>query len=256
MNGSADLARTRQRRPLVFTAAVLTLAISFSAPIERAAGELFWVHMVQHLLLVTVVAPLLVLSAPWMSGLRLLPARAVRPVTRWRRRRRGATTSVAIPVAAWAAFNVNLVAWHVPGLFDLTLTNSAVHASEHLLFITTGVFFWAQVIDGPLLHMRLDSLGRVVYIASAAVVSWLLSLALTIAPTALYRGYARSVVRPEGLSALSDQRIAASVMLVPGSIAFLIAGLVYLHRWIDEEDHDATPRVRARIVRSHEEQRA
>jgi cytochrome c oxidase assembly factor CtaG len=156
----------------------------------------------------------------------------------------------------WIAFNVNLVVWHLPALFDLTLRNTGIHVLEHLLFLATGVLFWAQVIDAPLVRKRLDNLARVVYIASAAVVGWILSIALTVAPTALYAEYARAAARPGGFSALADQRIAASVMLVPGSITFLIAGIVYVHRWLDDEQGEPRRPVRTRFVPPQKEQPA
>jgi putative membrane protein len=252
----ADVPRRRRRRRVLFGAALLTLAVAFSGPVERLAGELFWVHMVQHLLVLTVAAPLLVLSAPWMSVLRVLPARILRRVNRSYRQSSRRVTVVATPLAVWIAFSANLVVWHVPALFDLTLRNTGVHALEHVLFLGTGVLFWAQVIDAPLLRKRLDYLARVFYVSAAAVVGWALSIALTVAPSALYTGYARAADRPGGFSALADQRIAASVMLVPGSIAFLIAGLVYLHRWLDDEQREDSPVVDARISPSKHELRA
>lgn len=253
--------RLRQRRRVLFAAALVTLTAAFFGPVDRFADELFWVHMVQHVLLLTVTAPLLVLSAPWMSLQRLLPAPLLRRVNRWWRQPRaqaswGLATAVVTPTTVWIAFNANLVVWHVPALFDLTLRNTGVHALEHLLFLATGVLFWAQVIDAPLLRNRLDNLARAVYIAAAAVVSWILSIALALAPSALYRGYARATARPGGFTALADQRIAASVMLVPGSITFLIAGLVYVHRWLEDEEHETKRPGRTRIVPSQRKQPA
>jgi putative membrane protein len=246
---------------LLFGAALLTLMVAFFGPVERFADELFWVHMVQHVLLLTVAAPLLVLSAPWMSVLRLLPAPVLRRVNRsWRKpRAQGSPRPVAAfatPMAVWIAFNANLIAWHVPVLFDLTLRNNGVHALEHLLFLGTAVLFWAQVIDAPLLRKRLDNLERAVYIWSTALVGWILSIALTVAPSALYTTYARATARPGGLTALADQRIAASVMLVPGSITFLIAGLVYVHRWLDDERAETNLPARTRIAPLPQEQSA
>jgi cytochrome c oxidase assembly factor CtaG len=246
---------------LLFGAALLALVVAFLGPVERFAEELFWVHMVQHVLLVTVAAPLLVLSAPWMSMMRLLPSPLLRRVNGWRRRPRTQASwrliaAVTTPAAVWIAFNANLVVWHVPVLFDLTLRNAAAHGLEHLLFLATGVFFWAQVIDAPLLRKRLDHLAAVAYISAAAVVAWILSIALTVAPSALYAPYANAAERPGGFGALADQRIAASVMLVPGSIAFLIAGLVSVHRWLDDEQRDTALPARSWNVPSRTEQPA
>ena len=255
------VSRTRRRRELLLGAALLTLVVAFFGPVERFADELFWVHMVQHVLLLTVAAPLLVLSAPWMLVLRVLPAPFLRRVNRWWRQPRTHASprrvaALATPTVVWIAFNANLVAWHVPALFDLTLRNTGVHVVEHLLFLTTGVLFWAQVIDAPLLRKRLGDLERVVYIGSAAVVAWMLSIALTVAPTALYAPYARVTARPGGFTALADQRIAASVMLVPGSITFLTAGLFSLHRWLDGERGDINLSARARVAPRREGQSA
>jgi hypothetical protein len=70
------------------------------------------------------------------------------------------------------------------------------------------------------------------------------------------RGYVRAASRRDGFSALADQRIAARVMLVPGSIRFLIAGLVYLHRWLDDKRWEIESPVGTRIVPSQKEQPA
>jgi putative membrane protein len=228
---------------MLFAAALLTALAALFGPIDEFADELFWVHMVQHVLLLTVVAPLIVLSAPWVLVVRLLPPGTHRRLYVWWRQQRSRAglrlaTIVTMPTAAWIAFNANLLVWHVPAIFDVTLRNTGVHILEHLLFLATGVLFWAQVIDTPFLRTHMTNLARVAYVAGAAAVGWLLSIALTVAPSALYRGYAGLPTRPGGLSALADQRIAASVMLVPGSITFLIAGLVYLLRWLDDERSD------------------
>jgi putative membrane protein len=240
MPSSLPESRLQHRRGMLFAVALLAALAALFGPIDTYADELFWVHMVQHVLLLTVVAPLIVLSAPWVLVLRLLPPGSRRRVSLWWRQQRSRAgwrlaTFVAMPTAAWIVFNANLLVWHVPAIFDLTLRNTSVHVVEHLLFLATGVLFWAQVIDTPLVRTHMANLARVAYVAGAAAVSWILSIALTVAPSALYSGYAGLPARPGGLSALSDQRIAASVMLVPGSITFLIAGVVYLLRWLEDE---------------------
>jgi len=63
-----------------------------------------------------------------------------------RQRRRAAVTR---PLGAWLLFTVNLVFWHLPALYDLTLRNSTVHALEHVTFLVFGVLFWLQVIPSP-----------------------------------------------------------------------------------------------------------
>jgi putative membrane protein len=236
-----------RHQALAFLAGVLAVLAALSGPVERFADELFWVHMVQHLLLLTVAAPLFVLAAPWALPLRLLrPDARRRAVAWWRDGRstrplRVVAAFLAVPAAAWILFNANLVGWHVPAAFDLTLRSAPVHDLEHVLFLGFGVLFWAQVIDSPPLHARLGHLQRVLYVVAAATVGWALSIALTLVSSPLYAPYGELAARPGGLSGLTDQRIAAGVMLVPGSIAFAIAAALALTRWLGEEEPRVAP---------------
>ena len=246
---SRTLFRAR-RRAVAFFAGLLAVLAALSGPVERFADELFWVHMVQHLLLLTVAAPLFVLAAAWALPLRLLPPDARRrAVAGWRGARstrplRDVTAFLSVPAAVWIAFNANLVVWHVPAAFDLTLQSAPVHDLEHLLFLGLGVVFWAQVIDSPPLHSRLGHLQRAMFVGAAAIVGWALSIALTLAPSPLYAPYGELAARPGGLSGLADQRLAAGVMLVPGSIAFAIVAALALTRWLAEDEPRAAPAAR------------
>jgi putative membrane protein len=235
-----SLLRAR-RRTVAFFAGLVVVLVALTGPVERFAEDLFWVHMVQHLLLLTVAAPLLVIAAPWVLPLRLLSPNARRGAVSWWRGSRSArpiravSTVFGLPAVAWILFNANLLVWHVPAAFDLTLRSEPVHDLEHLLFLGLGVLFWAQVIDSPPLRPRLGHLQRAIYVGAAAAVGWALSIALTLAPSALYEPYGELVARPGGLSGLADQRVAAGVMLVPGSIAFIIVAGLSLTRWLDDD---------------------
>ena len=246
---SRTAARMR-RREMAFIAGLLVVLMAVSGPVERFADELFWVHMVQHLLLLTVAAPLFVLAAPWALPLRFLPPDARRrAVAGWRGARpmrplRAICAFVAVPGAAWILFNANLLMWHVPAAFDLTLRSEPAHDLEHLLFLASGVLFWAQVIDSPPLRSRLGQLQRVVFVCAAAAVGWALSIALTLASSALYAPYAELAARPGGLSGVTDQRVAAGVMLVPGSLTFAIVAALALVRWLGEDEPQPAPVIR------------
>jgi cytochrome c oxidase assembly factor CtaG len=238
---SARISRARQKRSIAFGAALLTILVALTGPIERFSDDLFWVHMLQHVLLLTVAAPLLVLATPWMLALRQLPSGTQRRAVAWWRGQRSQPVGrllalMVSPAAVWVLFNANLLAWHLPALFDATLRNEYAHDLEHLLFLGLGVLFWAQLIHSPLLRTRLSDLQRVLFLSAAATVGWALSIALSLARSPLYTSYAQLQTRPGGLSALADQRIAASVMLVPGSITFLIAILVFVNRWLAADE--------------------
>ena len=209
--------------------------------------------MLQHVLLVMVVAPLLVLAAPWHELWRPLPLGLRRGVAkpvarrRWAAPIRRAGASLARPIPAWIAFNANLLLWHWPRLYDLALRDEWVHDLEHVLFLATAVLFWAQVWDSPPLRARLSPFGRVAYVTAATVPSWLLAVILAMASTPLYPAYAGDAGRPWGISALTDQQLAAGMMWGPGAIPFSVAVFVGIYRWLQTEGQVAAPR-RARLA--------
>jgi putative membrane protein len=218
--------------------ALAVLAIALSSPLDALSDRLFWAHMVQHVLLMLVAAPLIVLARPWIRLWRCLPLSTRRPLARGLSRGpraaplRTLIRFIARPVPSFAAFSTVLLGWHVPVLFDATLNSTAVHALEHGLFLAAAVLFFKQVIPSPPLHLSLTPPLRVAYAIGAMIVSWLLAVVLALAPHPLYPHYAHEASRPGGLSALGDQQLAAGVMWVPGSITFLIIVFVYVHRWL------------------------
>jgi putative membrane protein len=237
--------RRRRRRDLARSAAfwggLLTIVVALDSPLDGLVDRLFAAHMTQHVLLLTVAPPLIVLGAPWMRIWRPLPlgfrrsvakALVVDPRTRLLRR---LATWVTHPVVVWLLFSVNLVAWHIPAAYDLTLTNGRVHDLEHALFLTTGVLLWLQIVPSPPFHVRLDEVRRAAYATAAMLVGWILAIVLAFAPHPLYAHYAQLGSRPGGLSALADQQIAAGVMWVPGSLTLTLAALVLLYRWLAPE---------------------
>ena len=228
----------RRRQSAYFYAGLAVLAIALASPIEILSGQLFWVHMVQHVLLLVVAPPLIVLACPWIRLWRSLPLGPRRSIARslsqgehtaWLR---SANRFFASPQVGFVAFSGVLLAWHVPVLFDATLRSGALHALEHTLFFLTALMFWKHVIDSPPLHAPLSSVQRVVYLIGAMVITWVLAIVLALAPHPLYSFYAHEASRPGGISALGDQRLAAGIMWVPGSITFVIVIFAYVHRWL------------------------
>jgi putative membrane protein len=229
---------TQRWRSACFYAALVVLAIALASPIELLSAQLFWVHMIQHVLLLVVAAPLFVLARPWIRLWRCLPLDA----RRWLARgiSQGESTAplrtlshiLGRPVPSFAAFSVVLLAWHVPVLFDATLRSTTLHALEHTLFFCTAIMFWKQVIPSPPLHTGLAAPQRVAYSIGGMIVSWVLAVVLALAPHPLYGFYAHQPSRPGGISAMADQQLAAGIMWVPGSVTFLIVVFVYVHRWL------------------------
>ena len=197
-------------RGVALALGVVSLLAALAAPLTHT---LFAAHMAQHVVLLAVAPPLMVLSAPWSRVWRSLPR------------------ALTHPLVAWTLFNVTMVVWHIPVLYDLALRNGALHILEHALFLGTGLLFWGAAFDS----VRLAPWWRIAYLTTGMLVGWVIALVLAFATSPLYSAYAALPHRPWGLSELADQQIAAGVMWVPGSLAYTVAIIVFVYRWLEPE---------------------
>ncbi len=231
-------------RGTFFLGAIFAFLLASSAPIDILSSRLLWVHMIQHLLLLVIIPPLIVAAAP------LLPLWLGLP--RWTRRlvrasamlkagsafnrlghwlRQPAVSCVLLIIGTWA--------WHWPALYDLALTNAAIHDwCEHMTFLAVSVLFWTQVIPSPPLHPRLGYLGRVGCVGIAIIQNVVLAVLLGFAQVPLYAPYAHLAPEPGGLSALQDQQLGAGIMWVFGDIPLVIAFAVLLYWWLASQSDD------------------
>jgi cytochrome c oxidase assembly factor CtaG len=240
MSATPGAARKRWRGA-AFYSGLATAALAIGSPIDAYAGRLFWVHMVQHVLLMMVAPPLLLVGRPWPRLVRPFPLRLRRPLARGALAgpalapvRRG-LRRIAAPLPAFALFNGTLLLWHVPALYDLTLRDGPVHDLEHALFFGTALLFWVHLLPGATGRPRLADGARAVYGVAALLVSWVLAIVLGLASAPIYGAYAGLAHRPGGLSALGDQQLAAGVMWVPGSVPYCIVLVLVTLRWLDPD---------------------
>ncbi len=222
-------------RAVSFAAGLGTIVIALDSPLDGYADSLFWAHMSQHVLLLTLAPPLILLGRPWPRMWRAVPSGA--RVAVGRTLSAGAWTApirtLARPIPAWILFNVTILAWHIPGAYNATLTSGAVHDLEHAMFFFTGLLFWARVVDPGPLRPRLNWLMRTGYVIGAMVIGWGLAITLVLVPEPIYSYYALLAHRPGGISALSDQQLAAGIMWVPGSLSYGVAMFLAFYRWLE-----------------------
>lgn len=239
----------RRWRSAAFYGGLLTVVVATDTPLDPLSDTLFTAHMAQHILLLMVAPGLIVLSAPWLRLWQPLPLGFRRSVAksvargRWAAPLRALARMLSRPLPAWIAFNAVVVAWHVPALYDATLSGQAVHDLEHATFFLAGVLFWLQVVDSPPVHARLEYGLRAVYLTGALLVGWVLAIVLALASSPFYPAYAHLGHRTAGVSALADQQIAGGMMWVPGSVPFTVAFIWALYHWLDPAED---PSIRAR----------
>jgi putative copper resistance protein D len=213
---------------------LLVLFVALGSPIATYDTTFFSVHMVQHLLLTLVAAPLLALGAPITLLLRVVSPRARRdvvlPVLHSRLLR-----IVSFPVVTWTLFAGVMWASHFTALYDAALESEVVHVVEHALFLGAGLLFWWPVVGADPSPWRLPHAARVLYLFLGMPQSSFLGLAIFSAPAVLYPHYL-TLVRSYGPDPLTDQQLAGSIMWVGGDALFLIGMILGVWVWLRAEE--------------------
>jgi cytochrome c oxidase assembly factor CtaG len=221
----------------LFFAGVLVLMLALVSPLDTLADHyLFSAHMLQHLLLILVVPPLLLLGTPASLFTSVLRNPVVARLERVLRQ----------PVLAWTLGVGMLYVWHAPAFYNAALANEQVHVVQHLCFLVTATIFWWPVLS-PVESSRTSLLMAVPYLLAAAMANSLLGIYFSFAAPGLYPAYLNpstnlsvlAVIRDGwGLSAAADQQLGGLLMWVPGGLVFLGAVFAVLARWYAAADSD------------------
>jgi putative membrane protein len=220
-------------RQLAFLGGLATLAVALMSPVEAYEGSLFSVHMLQHLLLELVAAPLLLLGAPATLALR-----AAAPSGRGRLLAILHSRVVAIvsfPLLGWVVFAAVNWGWHFSTLYDQALETPWLHDVQHLTFLGAALLFWWPVIAADPARWRLPHPVRLFYLFLAMPQNSFLGIALMSAPTTLYPHYLTNA-RTWGPTPIVDQSIGGMLMWVGGDIVFLLAMALVVAAWVRAED--------------------
>jgi putative membrane protein len=247
-----------------FYVGLLTVWIALQSAIDVSAGQLLWVHMVQHDLLIMVAPPLVLLGIPTWILWRAFPVTWRRTVlllairSRWLWRLGQIIGQLASkPSLVLPLFIGDLVLWHIPVLYDLTLYQHSIHILEHLLFLGTALLFWAQIIAShPLRHPsrhsvqpkggteRLSYPQQAIYLAAAALAMNVLGAIFVFSTGPIYQYYAVLARSPDMPSVVIDQHYAGAAMDVPGTLIFFFDMMIVIALWLREDErageHEAT----------------
>jgi cytochrome c oxidase assembly factor CtaG/ferredoxin len=211
-------------RLAAFLGGLAATYLALASPIEPFAALLLSIHMLQHMLLMMVAAPLVLLAAPLMPLLRGLPRPVlvywVAPLLSSKPLRR-LFHRLTHPLAALAFFIATTWFWHLPPLYDLALRSNDWHYAQHLSFLAAALLFWYPVVRPYPSRPQWSLWLLLPYLLVADLSNTVLSAVLTFSDRVLYPYYAE-VPRLGEFSVLEDQSAAGVLMWVPGSLAFLL----------------------------------
>lgn len=213
------------------------VAAALLSPLDAAGDALFAAHMVQHLVLIVVAAPLLVLGAPLLPALWAFPAGARRTMGRWWKRSRALRAvahAAGEPMVVWGAHVAALWLWHLPLPYQAALESDVVHALEHASFLGTAVLFWWVVLH-PVGRRRLGWGAAVLYVTAAGMQSAALGAILAFARTPWYP-VQETAALAWGLTPLEDQQLAGMIMWIPAGVAYLVAAGWCFVEWMRAGD--------------------
>ena len=231
-----------RRRTVAFLAGLAAILLAVQSPIDRYETALISVHMVQHMLLQFVAAPLLLLGAPVTLALRVAPP----PVRAWLLRvlHSRAVRTATHPLVAWSLFVVVNWGWQFSPLYNLALESDAIHYLQHAVYLGSALLFWWPIAGIDPAPRRLPFPGRAAYLAMAIPQNSFLGITLQNSSPSLYPHYATSA-RSWGPPLVEDLSLAGAVMWGMGAMVFVVALLLTVAAWMRAEER-RTRRAEAR----------
>ena len=213
------------RQTATFTLGVLVIFFALLSPLHRISNDfLFSAHMLQHVLLTLVAPPLLILGTPdWLIR------RILRPDPLFI-----AARIATYPVVAFLLFNVIFSMWHMPALYNLSVTVHAVHVFEHALFMAAAVLMWWPIASIMPELPRLSYPLQMLYLFLLSIAQLIIFAPITFATSPLYEWYANAP-RILALDAVADQQIGAIIMKIGGGLLFLALIIATFFRWYSRE---------------------
>lgn len=235
-------------RPISYIAGLLVIGFALMSPLDVLVQQLFFMHMIQHLLLISVAPVLLLLPNPMPFLLWGLPARgrvvAGNALNRVLNKEsligRGLRKATG-PAAVWFLMIVFIIGWHDPAMYNAALRSDLVHDLEHLTMFLAGMLFWWTVTGvGPRLHKNMSRPAKIAFCIAAVPPNMALGAALAFSQQPIY-SYYNDMPRLWGLSVLDDQRLSGIIMWIPGSMMYFMIALAFIFLILSGEGRKTAP---------------
>lgn len=223
-------------RAFCFYASILMCALALLSPIDVMAESLSWAHMVQHLLIMAVAAPLFILGAPGIAYIWALPQSgrkkaniAVQTV----RKLRPSFYFLIQPILLWGLYAATLWIWHLPSMYQWALGDKWIHDLQHLSFFASACLFWRVLLD-PVFKLKLGRGVALIYIFATSLHATLLGVFMALAPSAWYQDYVGRT-QAWNLNALEDQQLAGLIMWMPACAVYVLVTAFIFYSWLADQ---------------------
>jgi cytochrome c oxidase assembly factor CtaG len=214
------------------------LAISLMSPIDRLGGQLFFMHMIQHMLFMMLAAPLLWLGEPFpiaLWGMGQAPRHAVGGLFTRDSAFRRTLAYVTSPGISWLVFITIYIGWHDPTAYNAALYHDWVHDIEHITFFVASMLYWWPIIGAaPHIHSHFPGWAKLPYLIGTVPPNMFVGISIAFATEVRYSYYS-TIPRFWGFTVMQDQQISGAIMWIPGSMMFIMAALIVLAKLFGKE---------------------
>jgi putative membrane protein len=199
-------------------------------------GELFWDHMIQHLILIMVAAPLFAIASPLRLVFNATSGTAHLVVTE--ALRSGVAKFLGNPIVAFILYAVVIPISHLTIWYNYTLTQESVHNAEHLVFLLVGYLFWRQIFGNDPNAQRLHPALQFFYLFLAIPIDTFTGVSLAGATHELFPAYF-ATHRAWGPSYVVDLHVGGDIMWVVGDTLMLWPMIPVALRWLHMDERRA-----------------
>jgi putative membrane protein len=220
-------------RAAAFGAGMIVLFISIVSPLDALSEELFAAHMIQHLLLILVVAPLFVIGRYTLAVGWAFPARWNTRIWKdWKWK--DIWSFLTRPMVAFLFHNAAVWLWHMPRFYEAALANEWLHFLEHASFFLTAFIFWQVFADltQNMYRGRAVGVGLAIFLVfGTMLISGFLGALLAFSQYVWFPSHIHDVAL-YGLTALEDQQLAGTIMWVPAGVVYTGLAIGVMGRWL------------------------
>jgi putative membrane protein len=229
-------------RLISYLTGIVVVGIALMSPIDVLGGQLFFMHMIQHLLLIMIAPALLLIANPMAVTLWGMPRKVRQPVGKGLSfilnsdsKYRGWIRTATSPGIVWLLWVIVVIGWHDPQMYNWALINEGAHDLEHITFFIVSMLYWWLITGaGPRIHKQFSLVGRIAFVILAIPPNMLTGIIIAFTPSVIYTYYL-GVPRIWDIDVMTDQIWSGVIMWVPGSMMYILAALALISQLLGEE---------------------